>query len=470
MKKNLGKIIFISCLGVIVIGLYLKAINDRKGFLLNNNNGFLAGHYRPSFLMAAADVVPASVGNPTNIAASSDSTVSQDKVVNSTPVANQTPLLASPVAASSNSEAKSSPDAQQSVTKNINENIEEDDAGPDTTKLSEEQTGLRGNWVKKRDFLVRAEAQNKKIQELVKGIEAKRGPIWDSFKKIQNEFNDFYKLSSRAEGKLEVVFGVSKEIGEKKIADDLKQKMAFDLNQTTTKIESSVSWYSKALNKCISVWTWAKGLFVKVDKKDEAKTLVKPEQTVSSQSVDLKETLTVDANSVVKPEEKERKPTELDGLKNNLKQIKELDEALVKRFEKLNEELALIVSETGRAQTLQNEMWDMIDDMKARSNFYEIKIITKKIKSIKEYLEGDFVADFESTVDAARIKMKKVAEKIKELEDLGIITADESLPAKLKNELNPTDTTKGVKVLPGNKPAASNDKSIWGRFIGFFGA
>jgi len=68
---------------------------------------------------------------------------------------------------------------------------------------------------------------------------------------------------------------------------------------------------------------------------------------------------------------------------------------------------------------LLSEIWDMIDDEKARKNFYELKTISKKIKSIKEYVSGAFGSDFDATVETLNKQKEKIKTKVKSLEEKG---------------------------------------------------
>ncbi|HBS48473.1 TPA: hypothetical protein DEO28_01055 [Candidatus Dependentiae bacterium] len=369
----------------------------------------------------------------------------------------------------------SSQSEPQVAIKEEDDKAEEDDEGPDTMQLSDEQIGFRGNWVKKREWLERTIKQNKKIDILLTQIEEKRAPIWKSFESVQDEFDKFYRFAGNVESRLELEFGL-KAVEAKEAA-----KRALELAKASVKNET---WMQKVSNKLWNVWSKIKNLFVTTSK--ESKKEIKKQdlaQSVTDTTLTMSPTeaapIATNQEAAKKEEEKKQEPSELDQFRNNLKIIKDFDDAIVKRFEKLDEEFSIIVNEVKRAKSLQNEMWDMIDDMKARANFYEIKVITKKVRSIKEYIEGDFISDFDSVVENSRKRMEKIKERVATLEQDGIIPKSEEFSSFIEKKLNlmdtPTvsssmDSTSTDKAeINAKKIVKKEEKSFWRHWFGWLG-
>jgi hypothetical protein len=215
-------------------------------------------------------------------------------------------------------------------------------SGPDTVELSEEKIGFRGNWVKKREWLLRAKEQNNKIQALIAEIRKYRPGFMEKFTIIQNELDSFYREIGNRIGKLQSSF-----------QSFLGQEEKTDSDREPT-----------------------------LDEFDD----------IASFKKDL-----------------EMIPKESDP-------INKLDAALSKRIEKLDEQLNNASSEGIRAQQLYDEMWDMIDDTKAQSHFYDMKGITKIIKSIQEYLQGTYAQDFDATIETTQKQIEEYKEKLLDLE------------------------------------------------------
>lgn len=214
--------------------------------------------------------------------------------------------------------------------------------GPDTVQLSEEIIGFRGNWVKKREWLLRAKEQNTKIQTLISEIQQSRPAFAEKFTIIQNELDTFYRETGNRTGNL----------------------------------QSSFKSYLRE---------------EELENRDRDPSIDEFDDIASFQR---------DLGAI---------PKEVDP-------INKLDAALEERIKKLDEQLQNSRTEGSQAQKFYDEMWDMIDDTKAQSHFYEIKGITKKIKSILEYVQGSFAQDFDATIATTRKQIEEFREKLLDLE------------------------------------------------------
>jgi len=306
---------------------------------------------------------------------------------------------------------------------------EEEEVGPDTVTLSEEKIGFRGNWVKKREWLLRAKDQNDKIQTLESVVEKSQSPFREKFNKIQNELDQFYRRVGRTEGKLELI---------KRALDQREKEQAISSKKPPEIKEGP--WYKRLLSVFLDVTDWIYDNIVGwfVGKKEEPKEA----------TVEVKEKLPAVKD---KASDVMLKPNELELLSKDAKTVKDLDDALVKRIDKLVEQISLVNEESTRAKGLLDEIWDMIDDAKAQANFYGMKTATKKIKSIKDYIEGNFASDFDATIETIKKEMGRISERIGTLERAGFIAKDEGISSPSQ------EISKPIKEVSPEKAEASTE-------------
>ncbi len=304
------------------------------------------------------------------------------------------------------------PEAEKEVVEKVVEGEavpqeEDEEVGPDTVTLSEEKIGFRGNWVKKREWLLRAKDQNDKIQTLASDVKKKPSSFREKFNKIQSELDLFYRRAGKTEGKLELI---------KRALEQQQQEKESLVVKKPTAIKED-SWHKRLLSSFLGITDWIHDNIVGwfAGKKEEP-----PVKAVT----EIKE-----ETSVVKDKALDvaLQPNELELLRKDVKTVKDLDDALVKRIDKLAEQVSLVNEEASRANGLLDEIWDMIDDAKAQANFYAMKTATKKIKSIKDYIDGNFASDFDATIETIKKEMNKVNERIEALEGAGFIAKDEGI-------------------------------------------
>src|SRR5579862_8332215 len=78
--------------------------------------------------------------------------------------------------------------------------------GPETVALSQDKVGTHGNWMKKRDWLMKTNEANNELQEMVLGINAMRKTYDEKYTGIDEILDGFYKQLGQEQGKLQEVF------------------------------------------------------------------------------------------------------------------------------------------------------------------------------------------------------------------------------------------------------------------------
>lgn len=224
----------------------------------------------------------------------------------------------------------------------------------DTLSYPEDQIGFRGNWVKKREWLLRAKDLNKKIQDISEACALTQKPFLSMFNEIKKELDAFY--------------------------DEIAQKLG--------KMQTNI------------------GLFEQ-DRRNEQAALSPAEQKVISALSSLEE---FDQEAELR-----KFITEID---KELEPVKTLETALVNRIAKLNEVIATAHEQSKQANDLYEAIWNIIDDQKAQKNFFDLKNISRIVKSIQDYLNAEFAQDFATTLKAAKKQIEQCKEKIAHYEEI----------------------------------------------------
>ncbi len=230
--------------------------------------------------------------------------------------------------------------------------------------LSEEEAGFRGNWVKKKQWLHRARMKNEKIQELVTEIQQSRMPLMQEYLAIDEHFDALYLMVGGRKIDLQAFFGeLSRYI--EHVTQERLAKAKNDNRENVHLIRDKIQ--------------------------EEADTYRK----------------------------------EFEAFKDDVKRVQDIDTALRKRVEVLDQKIAEAVEEGEKARKLYDIMWDLIDDTKAERNFYELKgVVGQKVKSIHAYLTGIFARDFQTTINTGKKQIEKTKARIEQLEKRGLIIMD----------------------------------------------
>jgi hypothetical protein len=234
----------------------------------------------------------------------------------------------------------------------------------ETVNLPEEKIGIQGNWIKKREWVKESYKVNQKIQNIVSEIQKLRSPFKDKFTKIDNELDLFYKQESLNQGSAKTLFS-----GVNRYLDKKKKK------------------YSRRLQEGVT-----------------------PEDEIEL------ETLLRDTKILKK---------ELKQLMLDVQSVDQIDKSLADRLKKLDEYLKMALDESINAKEMADEVWYIIDDLKARDIYYKLKGDSlEKVNAIKKYLIGSFESDFNNLLSTIRDQFIKISEHIKDLEKRGLIIKD----------------------------------------------
>jgi hypothetical protein len=277
--------------------------------------------------------------------------------------------------------------------------------GPETVSMSPEKQGYQGNWLKKKEWVVQANDVYNGLYDLVAAIEAARKQFVEKYTLIDGQLDDFYKRVGIDEGKIQDLLESVDKYLEKKKKKEVDEVLA---------------------------------------KKDREEILNEREAQANLEQIE---------------DENKKTKMELVQLGADLKSIDDLDRSLVDRMKKIDEQVDFVSKNIEKAKIIINEMWDVIDDRKARASFYELSGIASQIKAVQSYLQEDLLKDLEAVNQTLSTQMKKSQDGIKALESNGLILKDraaklEELKQKKKQEaagLKAAEDAKRQAALLANK-------------------
>lgn len=249
------------------------------------------------------------------------------------------------------------------------ENKDEDDE--EEAALTEEQRGFRGNWEKKKKWLIKARNRNNKIQALVSEFEKMWGPFQNTFFELSKEIDLFWKNVGFNEEKFDIFF--------KKFEDYFEQLKQEKLGSLASKEEEG--------------------------------------QALSNEEMELKDKVQTEIDEFSKY---------YLTFKDDIKLIPSLKLGIEDRLKRLNELIknAMEAAEEGRKK--YEEIWEVIDDQKAEALYIDVKNSWNKVKSIYDYIKEEFNINFNSSVEIINSHLKKAAELIGTLEEKGLIIKNRS--------------------------------------------
>ena len=167
-------------------------------------------------------------------------------------------------------------------------------SGPETVEIPE-KIGVQGNWVKKRELLLKSNEVNAQIQELAGQTEAIRKSFIDRYNTIDSVLDGYYKSIGLEQGKLQELF------------DDIMRY----LEKKRTKTIASLG-------------------------------------ITQSQPIDPELQAKIDIIEGTINESKQQ----LEQLKLDMKSIEDLDHSLNERIKRLDETIGTITSEAARANDI----------------------------------------------------------------------------------------------------------------------
>ena len=241
--------------------------------------------------------------------------------------------------------------------------------------LPDEKIGIQGNWMKKKDWLLRSNEVFDALQASVNNLQSVRQTYQKKYHDIDKEFDAFYKKASLEQGKIQELFaGLERYLEKKK-----------------------------------------KG---KEDEYTQAKQSPEQEELANREYLLKVELLN---------EEIKKNREELEQLKLDLQSIEDLDKSIVARLERFDEQFEKAHDFYDQAEQEIEQLWDIIDDSLAREIYYKLKNnITLQIEAITGYLQEDLAKDLDTVIETARSQIKKTEEEIKALEEKGFIVKDRS--------------------------------------------
>ena len=270
-------------------------------------------------------------------------------------------------------------------------------AEPDTLKPASE-IGTHGNWYKKRDWLLKANEVNNQIQDMASQAEDLRSVFMSKWKSIDKILDNYYVNDGLEQGKIQELF--------------------------------------ESVNK-----------YVEKQRKKERESLEK--QTKADTTMQAKIEFVENKMSVYKQE--------LEQLKLDMKSIEDLDQSLMERLKRFDEQIGIIDQEAEKAAKSVDSLWDVLDDLKAREQYYVLNNdIFEHVKVIYGYLKDDLLSDFDSVIATINDQIAKNKDAIGKLEGKGLIIKDRARrikEIKLK-ELEQLEKQKAQQVLDEQRIAA----------------
>jgi hypothetical protein len=237
---------------------------------------------------------------------------------------------------------------------------------PADTLKPVEEIGTHGNWYKKRDWLLKANEVNNQIQDMALQAEDLRSVFMSKYKTIDKILDDYYVNDGLEQGKIQELFD--------------------------------------SVNK-----------YIEKQRKKEREGLEK--QTKADATLQGKIEFIENKMSSYKQE--------LEQLKLDMKSIEDLDQSLTERLKRFDEQINVVDQEAEKAAKSVDSLWDVLDDLKAREQYYVLNNdILERVKAIHGYLKDDLLADFDSVIATINDQIAKNKDAIKKLEDKGLIIKD----------------------------------------------
>lgn len=270
-------------------------------------------------------------------------------------------------------------------------------AGPETS-MAIEKIGTQGNWVKKREWLMKSHEAFAEIQEVVTQIEQSRVAFVTKLNDTDRLLDSYYKGLGLNDGRINELLD--------KVTDYLETKR------------------KQALIQIGAV----------ADKPDP----------------DLQAKIDIIESNI------KHNKLQLEQLTLDMKAVEDLGKSLVDRVKRVDERLGTVQTTFTKAQGIINDLWDIIDHNKARDKYYELKItILEQIKAEQTYLQQDLLADFDTVIQTIITQIGRTEVEIKKIEENGLFIKNRARRVK---ELKLKEAAATAKDSSTDKIAA--DKKI----------
>lgn len=275
-------------------------------------------------------------------------------------------------------EAKSKPEAKTTTTEQaapesaqVTEVAQKEEDEDEGGELSEEQKGFRGNWEKKKGWLIKARNRDEKTGRIVTEFEKIRDPFQTAYFEIGNLMDIFWKEVGFNEEKFDLLF--------------------------------------KSLEKYLEKLRLEKlGYIARKEEEGESLTVEESElkDKVQSEIDEFKKVYAI--------------------FKDDIKVIPSLKTGLEDRLKKLSEIIKDAMEAAYEGRKKYEEIWNVIDDQKAEALYIEVKNAWNKVKNFYDYIKEEFTINFNSSVDIIKAHLTKVRDSIKTLEEKGLIIKNRS--------------------------------------------
>ncbi len=243
--------------------------------------------------------------------------------------------------------------------------------GPETVAFSEDKVGAQGNWMKKREWLIKSNEIFDEIESVAFAIQETRKSFNAKYHAVDEELDNFYRSQALEHEKLQELFVSIMEYIEKQ-----KKKKIEELS-------------GQAREKLLE-----RDYIIKID-------LFNAEINKHKEG--------------------------FEQLKLNFKSIDEIDKSIIDRLNRVNEQIAQAKIIFDQARVIIDDLWSIIDDKKARAIYYNLKGTTlEQLKSILTYLKDDLSSDFDLVAEKIRSQIQNAKTLIKQLEEKGFIIKNRS--------------------------------------------
>lgn len=293
-------------------------------------------------------------------------------------------------------------------------------SGPETVAIFDEKSGEQGNWVKKKQWLLKAYEVNNNIYSLALQIADTRNLYSTKNDAISDEFQTFYRNLGLQQGKLQSLF--------ESVERYLEKKKKSDITAVTGGEKQS-----------------------EPDRDYQIKI-----ELIDNQIKQLKD--------------------ELEQLKLDMKSIEDIGRSLTQRLEKVDEQIVAAMNLAESAKNKVEDLWEIIDDKKARIIYYDLANIEENLKVILTYLSQTLAGDFDTVIQNAKKQIQVTNDGVKKLENKGLIIKDRSsrieqlkLQELKKIEEDKSKAEHPVKPVAEKKVTSDKSKNVgwWEAFYNY---
>lgn len=262
--------------------------------------------------------------------------------------------------------------------------------GIDTVTYSEEEIGVQGNWIKKREWMLQAQELLVEMDSFLTDLQEYDATFYQKkYDEIDTELNSFYEK-----------IGVGSSAVETLISEVEKDLMA-KLNASLEAIKDPTARQRDAEQKAFEV-----------------------------------------------EREIQRAKASIDQLKADMNLVADFDKAINARRNKVQEQIVAAQQARQDAENLFDKMTYIIDDTKARTAFYQVKGVYEQLQAMVLFVKTDLSQDTETVLSKTREQIARTQQQISQLEEQGAIIINR---AQVMEELK-TKAEQVQEVIPESKP------------------